>query len=155
MSEANERAADAGAASTWGTNWSEAEAAARAAFEAQPFSALVGAELVSFEPGTAEVRVPFRPELLQQFGFLHGGVIAYAIDNAVTFAAGTRLGLNLLTSGITVSYIRPVTGDLRAVATVVGTTRRQAVVRCEVYSEGRSGSVLAASGQGTAVVTAS
>jgi uncharacterized protein (TIGR00369 family) len=82
-------------------------------------------------------------------------VIAYAIDNAVTFAAGTRLGLNLLTSGITVSYIRPVTGDLRAVATVVGTTRRQAVVRCEVYSEGQSGSVLAASGQGTAVVAAS
>jgi uncharacterized protein (TIGR00369 family) len=148
VSEANESPADA-------SDWSEAVAAARAAFAAQPFSALVGAELVAFEPGTAEVRIPFRPELLQQFGFLHGGVIAYAIDNAVTFAAGTRLGLNLLTSGITVSYIRPVTGDLRAVATVVGTTRRQAVVRCEVYSEGQSGSVLAASGQGTAVVAAS
>ncbi|HEV7812574.1 MAG TPA: PaaI family thioesterase [Leifsonia sp.] len=151
MSEANESPANASAASAW----SEAVAAAQAAFSAQPFSALVGAELVAFEPGTAEVRIPFRPELLQQFGFLHGGVIAYAIDNAVTFAAGTRLGLNLLTSGITVSYIRPVTGDLRAVATVVGTTRRQAVVRCEVYSEGQSGSVLAASGQGTAVVAAS
>jgi uncharacterized protein (TIGR00369 family) len=151
VSEANESPVHASAASAW----SEAVAAARAAFAAQPFSALVGAELVTFEPGTAEVRVPFRPELLQQFGFFHGGVIAYAIDNAVTFAAGTRLGLNLLTSGITVSYIRPVTGDLRAVATVVGTTRRQAVVRCEVYSEGQTGSVLAASGQGTAVVTAS
>jgi uncharacterized protein (TIGR00369 family) len=151
VSEANESPADASDTSAW----SEAVAAARAAFAAQPFSALVGAELVTFEPGSAEVRVPFRPELLQQFGFFHGGVIAYAIDNAVTFAAGTRLGLNLLTSGITVSYIRPVTGDLRAVATVVGTTRRQAVVRCEVYSESPSGSVLAASGQGTAVVTAS
>jgi uncharacterized protein (TIGR00369 family) len=151
VSKADESPADASAASAW----SEAVAAAQAAFAAQPFSALVGAELVTFEPGTAEVRVPFRPELLQQFGFFHGGVIAYAIDNAVTFAAGTRLGLNLLTSGITVSYIRPVTGDLRAVATVVGTTRKQAVVRCEVYSEGQTGSVLAASGQGTAVVTAS
>jgi uncharacterized protein (TIGR00369 family) len=151
VSKADESPADASAASAW----SEAVAAAQAVFAAQPFSALVGAELVRFEPGTAEVRVPFRPELLQQFGFFHGGVIAYAIDNAVTFAAGTRLGLNLLTSGITVSYIRPVTGDLRAVATVVGTTRRQAVVRCEVYSEGQTGSVLAASGQGTAVIAAS
>jgi uncharacterized protein (TIGR00369 family) len=131
--------------------WDESVAQARAAFARQDFSALVGAELVRFEPGEAEVRVPFREELRQQFGFLHGGVIAYAIDNAVTFAAGTRLGPDILTSGITVSYLRPAQGDLTAVATVVGTTRRQAVVRCEVFAEGEGGRVLVASGQGTAV----
>jgi len=133
--------------------WEEAVATARAAFAAQDFSALIGAELVRFDPGVAEVRVPFREQLRQQFGFVHGGVIAYAIDNAVTFAAGTRLGPGILTSGITISYLRPATGDLTAVATVVGTTRRQAVVRCEVFSEAERGRVLVASGQGTAVVT--
>ncbi len=51
------------------------------------------------------------------------------------------------------TYLRPVSGDLTAVATVIGTTRRQAVVRCEVYAETASGRVLAASGQGTAVAT--
>lgn len=54
------------------------------------------------------MRIPFRNDLRQQFGYLHGGVIAYAIDNAVTFAAGTRLGPDILTSGITVSYLRPI-----------------------------------------------
>ncbi|WP_431278019.1 PaaI family thioesterase [Leifsonia poae] len=53
-------------------DWNEAIALARGAFAAQPFSALIGAELVAFEPGTAELRVPYRPELLQQFGFMHG-----------------------------------------------------------------------------------
>lgn len=133
--------------------WERAVAVARSAFAAQDFSVLVGAELVRFEPGLAEVRVPFRVELRQQFGFVHGGVIAYAVDNAITFAAGTRLGPDILTSGITISYLRPATGDLTAVATVVGTTRRQAVVRCEVFSAGEAGPVLVASGQGTAVLT--
>ncbi|WP_426626214.1 hypothetical protein ACPPVW_09385 [Leifsonia sp. McL0607] len=36
-----------------------------------------------------EVRIPFRSELRQQFGFVDGCVIAYAVDNEVTFAAGT------------------------------------------------------------------
>jgi uncharacterized protein (TIGR00369 family) len=133
--------------------WEQAEAVARAAFAAQDFSRLLGAELVRFDPGEAEVRIPFRQELRQQFGFVHGGVIAYAIDNAVTFAAGTRLGPNILTSGITITYLRPARGDLTAVATVVGTTRRQAVVRCEVFAETDGGRALVASGQGTAVLT--
>jgi uncharacterized protein (TIGR00369 family) len=132
--------------------WEQAETVARAAFAAQDFSRLLGAELVRFDPGVAEVRIPFREELRQQFGFVHGGVIAYAIDNAVTFAAGTRLGPNLLTSGITVTFLRPARGDLTAVATVVGTTRRQAVVRCEVFAETDNGPTLVASGQGTAVL---
>ncbi|GAA4144344.1 PaaI family thioesterase [Leifsonia shinshuensis] len=133
--------------------WREAIRTARAAFAGQQFTALVGAELVRFAPGVAELRIPFREDLQQQHGFLHGGVIAYAIDNAVSFAAGTRLGANILTSGITVSYLRPATGDLTAVATVVDTTRRQAVVRCEVFCETDAGRVLVASGQGTVVVT--
>ncbi len=134
--------------------WDEAVATAQAAFAAQDFTVLIGAELTRFEPGVVEVRVPFRSALRQQFGFVHGGVIAYAVDNAVTFAAGTRLGPELLTSGITVSYLRPARGDLTAIATVVGTTRRQAVVRCEVFAETDDGPVLVASGQGTAVGTA-
>lgn len=132
--------------------WDAAVATAKAAFAAQDFSVLIGAELTRFDPGVAEVRIPFRSQLRQQFGFVHGGVIAYAIDNAVTFAAGTRLGTDILTSGITISYLRPARGDLTAIATVVGTTRRQAVVRCEVFAEAETGPALVASGQGTAVL---
>jgi uncharacterized protein (TIGR00369 family) len=122
-------------------------------FKGQAFSALVGAQLRSFGDGAAIIEVPHRPELLQQHGFLHGGVIAYAIDNAITFAAGTVLGTSILTSGVSIVYLRPAGAGITATATVVGSTRRQAVVRCEVESTDASGkTMLIATGQGTATV---
>jgi uncharacterized protein (TIGR00369 family) len=122
-------------------------------FNSQAFTTLIGASLRSFGDGVAVLAVPHRPELLQQHGFLHGGVIAYAIDNAITFAAGTVLGTNILTAGISIVYLRPTAGDIAATATVVGNTRRQAVVRCEVHSTDPNGNdVLVATGQGTATL---
>ncbi|WP_280424482.1 PaaI family thioesterase [Nocardia carnea] len=103
---------------------------------AQPFANLVGTELAAFETGSATLIVPIRPELAQQFGYIHGGVLAYLADNAVTFAAGTVLGANVLTGGFSVTYLRPARGErLRAVATVTGSTRRQAVVNCVITAE--------------------
>ncbi len=65
---------------------------ARAHLASQPFSVLLGARLVSFDEYGAVLEVDARPDLLQQNGFLHGGVLAYAADNALTYAAGTALG---------------------------------------------------------------
>src|SRR5215204_6096892 len=47
----------------------------REALAAQPFSVLIGAELVAVGDGRLEMRVPLRPELNQQHGFAHGGVV--------------------------------------------------------------------------------
>jgi uncharacterized protein (TIGR00369 family) len=127
--------------------------AAQAIFRGQAFSTLIGARLRSFGDGVAVIDVPHRAELLQQHSFLHGGVIAYAIDNAITFAAGTVLGTSILTAGISIVYLRPASAAITATATVVGATRRQAVVRCEVHSTDDDGSdVLVATGQGTATL---
>ncbi|MEV6277079.1 PaaI family thioesterase [Nocardia sp. NPDC051832] len=118
---------------------------------AQPFAQLVGTEITAFGDGAATLIIPIRPELGQQFGFVHGGVLAYAADNALTFAAGTVLGANVLTGGFSVTYLRPAAGDrLRAQAKVTGATRRQAVVSCEIYAEtAGSEPVLCAVAQGT------
>jgi uncharacterized protein (TIGR00369 family) len=122
-------------------------------FNAQPFTGLMSASLMEFGDGVAIIEVPHRPELLQQHGFLHGGVIAYAIDNAITFAAGTVLGTSILTAGISIVYLRPAGSSITAIATVVGSTRRQAVVNCEVHSTNDHGKdVLVATGQGTATL---
>jgi len=48
---------------------------------------LLGAELVSVEPGRVEIRVPYRGDLTQQHGFFHGGVVGTVADNAAGFAA--------------------------------------------------------------------
>lgn len=125
---------------------------AKKVLAAQPFADLVGTEIAEFGDGTATLVVPIRPEHGQQFGFVHGGVLAYAADNALTFAAGTALGPNVLTGGFAITYLRPAKGiRLRAVATVTGATRRQAVVRCEIYTENADADpVLCAVAQGTA-----
>lgn len=103
---------------------------------AQPFSALVGAELASIEEGKAELRIPIKKELQQQNGFLHGGVLSYAADNAITFAAGSVLGAAVVTQEYKINYLRPATGRLlRAEAKVLSRTKRLAVCSCEIFAE--------------------
>ncbi|WP_280294741.1 PaaI family thioesterase [Nocardia abscessus] len=124
---------------------------ARKVLAAQPFAALVGTELTAFGDGAATLIIPLRRELTQQFGYVHGGVLAYAADNALTFAAGTVLGANVLTGGVTVTYLRPAAGAwLRVEASVTGATRRQAVAHCSIYAESPDREpVLCAVAQGT------
>src|SRR5436190_293062 len=77
---------------------------------AQPFSVLLGARLTAFGAGGATLELDIRDDLRQQNGYLHGGVLGYAADNAITFAAGTALGPDVLTGGFTISYLRPADG---------------------------------------------
>ncbi|MEZ4237082.1 MAG: PaaI family thioesterase [Myxococcota bacterium] len=123
----------------------------REVLASQPFSALLGTTLDVFVPGRAELVLPVRPELLQQHGFVHGGVLAYLADNATTFAGGSILG-DAVTIDVTVNYVRPATGmaRLRAVATVVHAGRTTAVCRCDVLGEPEAGEpTLCAVAQGT------
>ncbi|MFI1654342.1 PaaI family thioesterase [Streptomyces sp. NPDC020472] len=124
---------------------------ARKVLDAQPFSRLVGARLTEFGAGRAVLEVDHRDELRQQNGFLHGGVLSYAADNAITFAAGAELGAAVLTAGFSIQYVRPATGGvLRARAEVVHAGRRQAVVRCDLSTvDERGAETLCAVAQGT------
>ncbi|MFJ1754902.1 PaaI family thioesterase [Kitasatospora sp. NPDC088134] len=128
---------------------------ARKVLADQPFSVLLGARLEVFEPGRAVLALDLDGRLQQQNGFAHGGVLAYAADNAITFAAGTVLGPAVLTGGMTISYVRPATGaTLEAEATVASSGRRQAVCRCDLYAVAADGArTLCAVAQGT-VLTA-
>jgi uncharacterized protein (TIGR00369 family) len=115
-------------------------ALARKVLEAQPFSVLLGTRLMSFGDGEATLELDIRDDLLQQYGYVHGGVLSYAADNALTFAAGTMTGSNPLTAGFTIDYLRPAKGGiLRAQARVIRAGRTRAVCRCDlttVDSEG-------------------
>ncbi|ANS30126.1 hypothetical protein R1CP_27425 [Rhodococcus opacus] len=127
---------------------------AQAVLAAQPYSMLVGARMTQFGEGGATLEIPVRDELRQQNGFVHGGVLSYAADNALTFAAGTVLGANIMTAGFTITYLRPAQGVLlRADARADASTRRQALCRCDIYAVQDDGSeVLCAAAQGTATV---
>ncbi len=133
---------------------SDSTALGQAVLAAQPFSQYIGARLVWLGEGEAELRVPIRHELLQQNGFVHGGVLSYACDNGLTFAAGSVLGRAVVTSEFKINYLRPAVGrELLARASVVYAGKSQAVCRCDVsvlMDDGRS--VLCATAQGTAVL---
>jgi uncharacterized protein (TIGR00369 family) len=106
--------------------------------------------LLRFSAGSAELKVPVRAELKQQHGFLHGGVISYAADNALTYAGGSALGKGVVTSEFKINYVRPAVGDsIVARATVVHAGRNQAVCRCEVYVSDKGAESLCATAQGT------
>jgi len=108
-------------------------ALAREVLAAQPFSVLLGARLTAFGDGEAVLELDVRDELRQQNGFLHGGVLSYAADNALTFAAGTVAGTRLVTSGFTIDYLRPADGSvLRARARVLRAGRTRVVCRCDL-----------------------
>jgi uncharacterized protein (TIGR00369 family) len=122
----------------------------REVLDRQPFSVLLGAQLDVFEPGSAQLSLPMAPGLLQQHGFVHGGVLAYLADNALTYAGGSVLG-SVLTSEFKINYVRPAVDAERlvAVATVVASGKTQAVCRCDVFLERAGERKLCAAAQGT------
>ncbi|MET7453385.1 PaaI family thioesterase [Streptomyces sp. NPDC005574] len=131
-------------------------ALARATLAAQPFSALLGTRLTAFGDGAATLELDIREELLQQYGYVHGGVLAYAADNALTFAAGSAGGARPVTAGFTIDYLRPATGTLlRAEARVVRAGRTRVVCRCDLYAVDDEGNrSLCAAAQGSIAVSA-
>jgi uncharacterized protein (TIGR00369 family) len=117
---------------------------------AQPFSRLLGAELVALAPGRCELALPLRDELKQQHGFAHGGALSYLADNALTYAGGSAMGGAVVTSEFKINYLRPARGErLIARAEVLHAGRGQAVCRCEVVVVTGGSEKLCAVAQGT------
>ncbi|MGI5128961.1 PaaI family thioesterase [Pseudonocardia sp. CA-107938] len=120
----------------------------------QPFAVLLGTRVVAVEAGRAVLELDVRADLLQQNGFVHGGVLAYLADNALTFAAAALVGPDVLTAGLTISYLRPAVGSvLRADAVAEHATARQVLSRCDVVAVTEDGEEkVVAAAQGTVAV---
>jgi uncharacterized protein (TIGR00369 family) len=122
----------------------------RGVLASQPFSVLIGAELTTLTRGQCELQVPVTDQIRQQHGFVHGGVISYAADNALTYAGGTALGVPVVTSEFKINYVRPAVGErLIARAHAVHTGKSQSVCRCDVFVLAHGEEKLCAVAQGT------
>jgi uncharacterized protein (TIGR00369 family) len=144
------RAARDRSAANWKVDMDDMFTRGREVLASQPFSVLLRAELLVFTAGRAELSIPIREELKQQHGFVHGGVLSYAADNALTFAGGTALGPNVVTSEFKINYVRPAVGDaIVARALVVHAGKNQAVCRCDVFVLRQGHERLCATAQGT------
>lgn len=117
----------------------------------QPFSCLLGTELVAWTSEYAELVLPIRQDFQQNHGFVHGGVISYMADNCITYAGAGVLG-NCVTSEYKVNYLRPAKGQkLMARATVISAGKRQAVCECKVFVVDDKDETLVAVAMGTIV----
>ncbi|QYJ03542.1 PaaI family thioesterase [Nocardioides panacisoli] len=120
------------------------------ALEAQPFSVLLGTRITRFDHLGTTLELDIRPDLLQQNGYVHGGVQCYLADNALTFAGGYALGPMVLTSGVNLTYLRPATGEtLIAHATVLDKTSSTAAAQVEILVLHEDSEYRSALGTGT------
>ncbi len=89
------------------------ETRVRESFARQAFMGFLGAELTGVAPGMAEIALPYRPELCQQHGFFHGGVVGTLADNACGYAAFSLMAAedSVLTVEYKLNLMAPAAGE--------------------------------------------
>jgi uncharacterized protein (TIGR00369 family) len=109
----------------------------RASFGRQKAMALIGASLGSVAPGAVEITLPFRDDLTQQKGFVHGGIIGMIADTACGYAAYSLMpaDCSLVTVEYKINILAPGTTSLTARGEVVKPGRTLTIARAEVYAE--------------------
>lgn len=112
------------------------EQAVRDSFAAQQLMATIGARLTRVAAGEIEIRVPFRPDLTQQHGFLHAGVVTSALDSACGYAAFSLMpgDAGVLTVEFKTNFLAPARGEeLIARGRVVRAGRTITVCEAEAF----------------------
>ena len=114
------------------------EKALRRAVELSPYYQLLQITLEQIDTGFARFRMPFRKELTQAYGVVHGGAIATLADTAVAFAVMTLIqpGEKVTTAEFKINFFSAVTnGEMFGEARAVYTGKRLAVAEMEVKNE--------------------
>ncbi len=106
-------------------------------FNRQKAMRLIGATISSIEPGHCEIELPFRDELTQQKGFVHGGIVGMIADSACGYAAYSLMpaSSSLVTVEYKINILAPAKrGLLKARGDVVKSGRTLTVARADVFA---------------------
>ena len=107
----------------------------RDSFNRQGVMDYIGATMVDVRPGYVEIHLPHKPQLAQQHGFFHAGMIGTIADSAGGYAAYTLMpaDASVLTVEYKLNLLRPADGDLLiARAHVIKAGRTLTVCRADV-----------------------
>ena len=111
----------------------------RESFGRQKAMALIGARLGAVGAGRAEIELPFRDDLTQQKGYVHGGVLGMIADAACGYAAYSLMpaSASLVTVEYKINILAPARRSLVARGEVVKAGRTLTVTHGEIHdSEG-------------------
>ena len=109
----------------------------RNSFQRQQVMAWIGATLTHLAPGQCEITLPRKPELTQQHGYIHGGIIGTIGDTAGGFAAYTLMphDASVLTVEYKMNIMAPGDGELMiARGEVIRAGRTLVVARADVFA---------------------
>jgi len=123
-------------------------------FNAQGAMKLLGARLTEIDEGVAEFEVDFRPELSQQNGFFHAGIVSTLVDTAGGCAGATLMppGSGVLTVEFKLNLMAPGDGDrLRARGEVIKSGRTLTITQGKVWVRKRDTETLCAIMQQTLI----
>jgi uncharacterized protein (TIGR00369 family) len=116
----------------------EYERRTRESFARQGAMAHIGATLEKVEPGHVEIALPFRPELAQQHGFFHAGMLSAIADTAGGYAGFTLFPADgaVLTVEFKINLIAAADGErLHAIGEVIRSGRTLTVCDLNVFVE--------------------
>lgn len=109
----------------------------RDSFARQKAMALIGASLARVEPGYVEITLPYRDDLTQQKGFVHGGILGMIADTACGYSAFSLMpaGCSLVTVEYKINILTPARRSLVAKGQVLKPGRTLTIARAEVYAD--------------------
>src|SRR5262245_33298448 len=110
-----------------------------ARFNAAPYYRMLGMVASSDGPGRSRVVLPFRDELVQLYGGIHGGALLSLADSALNVALATMLAPDETTATIDVamSFLVPAgKRDLEAHGTLLRRGKRIAFTECSIIAAG-------------------
>lgn len=116
----------------------------KSSFEQQQFMTTIGAKLALVTEGQVVITCQKRPELTQQNGFVHAGVLTSLMDVACGYAALTVMpaDADVLSVEFKTNLLRPaVASELKAIGTVVKAGKT--LVFCEAKLIGNDDTLIA------------
>ena len=127
----------------------------RASFARQGAMKTLGAVLTAVDPGYCAIALVPRPEVAQQHGYVHAGVVSAIVDSAGGYAGYTLfpVGASVLTVEFKINLVAPAAGErLLAEGFVVKPGRTLVITRGEVHAERHGKRTLVAIMQQTLMV---
>ncbi len=109
----------------------------RSSFALQQAMTLIGATMPVIEAGYTEIHLPYKDEITQQHGYIHGGVVGMIADSAAGYAASTLTShdTGVLSVEYKLNLLAPAHGQLLiAEGSVIRYGRTLIVTKAEVYA---------------------